>query len=210
MQHSLGARTVASISYVGNTNRFQNDYRNINLPPQAGSDSAHQWCRWRKLCHLRRALSGLPLHRPVDQRGQRVTITACRLDINSQVGKDLFLRAFYTYSKTMDPTTGGTGGGDLGNVSNPYLGWLYDKGPGGYDRTHNAVVNFIYDIPLFRHSDSRLLRTAVGGWQVSGIVTLVSGLPLNIGLSGAQGGNGLPNATNRPDLIGCGLVSFRR
>ena len=63
-------------------------------------------------------------------------------------------------------------------------------------------VNFIYDIPIFRHSDSRLLRTAVGGWEVSGIVTLESGLPLNIGLSGAQSGNGLPNATNRPNLVG--------
>jgi len=29
-----------------------------------------------------------------------------------------------------------------------------------------------------------------------------SGLPINIGISGGRGGNGLPNATNRPDLTG--------
>jgi len=61
--------------------------------------------------------------------------------------------------KAIDPgtgstsgTTGGSGGQDLQNVSNPYLGWRYDVGPSGFDRTHNAVVNFIYDIPLFRNN----------------------------------------------------------
>jgi len=42
----------------------------------------------------------------------------------------------------------------------------------------------------------------LGGWQVSGIVTMESGIPINIGLTGGQGGNGLPNATNRPNLVG--------
>jgi hypothetical protein len=132
-----------------------------------------------------------------------------QLDVNSQVGRDLYLRAFYTYSKTIDPgtgntagTNGGSGGQDLQNVSNPYLGWRYDVGPSGFDRTHIAVVNFIYDIPLLRGNQSRLLKTTLGGWEVSGIVTMESGLPVNIGLTGGQGGNALPNATNRPNLVG--------
>jgi hypothetical protein len=125
-----------------------------------------------------------------------------QIDLNSQLGRDLQLRAFYTLSRTIDPTTAGSGGGDLGNVSNPYAGWKYDVGPGGYDRTHVAVVNFIYDIPLLRHSSNRLLKSTVGGWQVSGIVTAESGLPINPQLGGKQGGNGLPNATNRPDQTG--------
>jgi hypothetical protein len=131
-----------------------------------------------------------------------------QLDVTSQVGHDLFLRAFYTYSKAIDPgngstagSSGGTGGQDLQNVSNPYLGWRYDVGPSGFDRTHIAVANFIYDIPVFRHSSSRLVKSTIGGWQVSGIITMESGLPLNIGISGAQGSNALPNATNRPDLV---------
>src|SRR5262249_26150360 len=63
-------------------------------------------------------------------------------------------------------------------------------------------VNFIYDIPVFRNSSSRLLKSVAGGWTVSGIVTLESGIPVNVQLSGGQGGNGLPNATNRPDRVG--------
>ena len=123
------------------------------------------------------------------------------IDLTSQVGHDLTLRAYYTLSRTIDPVTG-NGGQDLQNVSNPYAGWQYDNGPGGYDRTHNAAVNFIYDLPIFRHTENRLLKSTLGGWEVSGIVTLTSGLPLNPQLTGGQSSNGLPNATNRPDQIG--------
>jgi len=125
-----------------------------------------------------------------------------QIDLNSQVGRDLSLRAYYTLSRTIDPTTAGNGGGDLGNISNPYLGWKYDQGPGGFDRTHNAAVNFIYDIPFLRNSASRFLKSTIGGWEISGIVTLTSGLPINPQLTGGQSGNGLPNATNRPDQVG--------
>jgi hypothetical protein len=199
VQHSLGARTVASVSYVGNTNRYQNDYTQYNLPPQAALIPLING-----VAGATYATSGVPFpgFRSIRLSTNEANshYNGLQLDINSQVGKDLFLRAFYTYSKTIDPGTGSNGGQDLQDVSNPYMGWRYDVGPGGYDRTHNAVVNFIYDLPVFRHSDSRLLRTAVGGWQVSGIVTMESGIPINIGLSGNQGGNSLPNATNRPDL----------
>jgi hypothetical protein len=207
VQHSLGARTVASISYVGNTNRYQSDRTEYNLPPQANLIPIING-----VAGANYATSGVPYP---GFRSIRLSTNEAnshyhglQLDVNSQIGKDLFLRAFYTYSKTIDPGTGntagsngGSGGQDLQNVSNPYLGWKYDLGPSGFDRTHNAVVNFIYDIPFFRHNDNRLVRTAIGGWEVSGIITLESGLPLNIGLSGAQSGNGLPNATNRPDLV---------
>jgi hypothetical protein len=201
VQHSLGARTVASISYVGNTNRYQNDYTQYNLPPQANLIPIING-----VAGANYATSGVPYpgFRSVRLSTNEANshYNGLQLDINSQVGKDLFLRAFYTYSKTIDPGTGSNGGQDLQDVSNPYLGWKYDVGPGGYDRTHNAVVNFIYDIPLFRHNDNRLVRTAIGGWEVSGIITAESGIPINIGLSGNQGGNGLPNATNRPNLVG--------
>jgi len=124
-----------------------------------------------------------------------------QVDLNSQLSHDLNLRAFYTLSRAADPTTGGSGGGDLGTVSNPYAGWVYDVGPSGYDRTHIAVVDFIYDIPFLRHNQSRLVRSTVGGWQISGIVTMESGLPINVTLGGGQGGNGV-GGTNRPNLTG--------
>src|SRR6267142_149466 len=199
VQHSLTTKTVLSIAYVGNTNRFQSDRTEYNLPLQSALPGIINGGQYN-------TAPGLPFpgfHSVrLSTNEANSHYNGLQLDVNSQVGRDLYLRAFYTYSRTIDPGTGSSGGQDLQNVSNPYLGWRYDVGPGGYDRTHVAVVNFIYDIPLFRGNQSRLLKSTLGGWQVSGIVTMESGIPINIGLTGGQGGNGLPNATNRPNLVG--------
>ena len=51
----------------------------------------------------------------------------------------------------------------------------YDNGPSNLDRRHIAFVNFIYEIPFLKNSSNRLLKSTVGGWQVSGVVRMVSG-----------------------------------
>jgi Carboxypeptidase regulatory-like domain len=202
VQRQISAKSVLGISYVGNQNRDQNDYRETNLPTQSA------------LIPLINGVAGAnyntapglpyPGFHSIDLSTNEANshYNSLQIDLTSQVGRDLTLRAFYTLSRTMDPTTGGGGGADLSNVSNPYLGWKYDVGPGGYDRTHNAAVNFIYDLPIFRNSQNHLLKSTIGGWEVSGIITLSSGLPINPQLTGGQASNALPNATNRPDQIG--------
>jgi hypothetical protein len=199
VQRQLNSKSVLTVAYVGNQGRHQSDRSEYNLPDQAALPSLIGGAKYS-------LAPGLPFR---GFRSIRLTATEAnthynglQIDVNSQVGRDLQLRAFYTLSRAEDPSNGGTGGGDLNNVSNPYLGWRYDIGPSGFDRTHVAVVNFIYDIPLFRSNQSRLLKTTLGGWQVSGIVTEESGVPINIGLANNQGGNGLPNATNRPNPVG--------
>ncbi len=208
VQRQLSAKSVLGISYVGNQNRHQNFYTQYDLPPEANLIPIING-----VAGANYATSGLPypgfnsLRLSTNEANSHYN--ALQVDLTSQVGRDLVLRAYYTLSRTIDPVngstangTGGTGGGDLQDVSNPYLGWKYDNGPGGFDRTHNAAVNFIYDLPIFRNTTSRFLKSTIGGWQVSGIVTASSGLPINPQLSGGQGGNALPNATNRPDQIG--------
>jgi hypothetical protein len=199
VQHSVSAKTVLSVSYVGNQGRHQNDYRNTNLPTESAlgnllaTKAPYQ------------TAPGLPFRGfnsiTLSENEANTHYNGLQVDLNSQLSHDLTLRAFYTLSKAVDPTTGGSGGGDLGTVSNPYQGWTYDVGPSGYDRRHVAVVDFIYDIPVFRHSDSRFLKSTVGGWQVSGIVTLESGLPINITNGNNQGSN-FVGGSNRPDAPG--------
>lgn len=137
--------------------------------------------------------------------GANAHYNGLQVDLNSQIKRDLSLRLFYTLSRSIDPsnqTNGGGGGGDLVPISNPYAGWQYDVGRSGYDRLHNFSANFIYSLPFLRNATNGFVRTVVGGWEVSGIVTIESGLPLNVTISGPQGGNGLPSAQNRPDKTG--------
>ena len=199
IQHQLTSKTVLSLAYVGNTSRHQNDYRNINLPTESqlpglvASNAPYQ------------TAPGLPFRGftniVLSTNEANSHYNALQTEIKSQL-KNLYLGASYTYSRSIDSAAStGTSAQDLGTVSNPYAGWKYDVGPSNFDRTHIFLANFIYDIPLFRHSASRLVKTAFGDWQVSGIATIESGLPLNIALSGNQAGNFVSGA-NRPDLVG--------
>ena len=202
VQHALSSKTVLSVAYVGNTNRHQNDYRNTNLPTQSALPGL--------IGTPYQTATGLtyPGFTQITQSENEANshYNSLQADLNSQI-KDLQLRVLYTYSRTIDTTNGG-GSGDLANVSNPYAGWRFDIGPGGLDRTHVLAANFIYDIPVLRHSSSRFVKSTIGGWQVSGIVTLESGLPIN--LTNDTGVNGFlgSGATSRPDLTG--KISYAR
>jgi hypothetical protein len=207
VQHALSSRSVLSVAYVGNQNRHQNDYRETNLPAAS----------------LLPCLAGLTSSCPggvapayntvvaypgfqsikMSEDVQNSHYNGFQAELHTQVRRDLSLQAAYTYSKAYDPATSSNGVSDLNAISNPYS-HAYDNGPSGLDRTHIAFVNFVYDIPLLRNSDNHLLRATVGGWQVSGIVNMVSGEPLNINLGGVTGNisNVLPNSNNRPDVSG--------
>jgi hypothetical protein len=201
VQRSLASRTVLSVMYVGNQSRQQNYYTDINLPDPSQLPGIIGHTTQRNNVNPYQGFGSIKM----STDGAQAHYNGLQVDLNSQIKRDLSLRVFYTLSRSIDPTTGGSGGGDLASVSNPYGGWQYDTGRSGYDRLHNLSFNFIYDLPFLRHSSSALARTVVGGWEVSGIVTIESGTPLNIGLTGDQGGNGV-GGTNRPDKTGA-LVS---
>jgi|CZKR01.1.fsa_nt_gi hypothetical protein len=218
VQHALSAKSVLSVAYVGNQNRHQNDYRETNLPDPS-------------LLPALMAANGTGYNKFVPYLGfnsikmsedvQNSHYNGLQAEIHTQLRRDLTLQAAYTYSKAVDPATSGNGVSDLNNTSNPYS-HAYDNGPSGLDRSSIAFVNFVYDIPFLRSSSNRLLRSTVGGWTVSGIVTLTSGEPLNINEGGITNcaqttlpssctgsligtgniSNVIPNSNNRPNVSG--------
>jgi len=220
IQHSLASRTVLAVMYVGNQSRHQNYYTDINLPAQSNLVGLMNGTTQRNTVNPYVGFGSIAM----STDGANAHYNGLQVDLNSQIRRDLSLRVFYTLSRSIDPSistgTGG-GGGDLTHVSNPYAGWQYDVGPSGYDRLHNLSFNFIYNLPFLRHASNAFARTVVGGWEFSGIVTIESGTPLNVTLSGGQGipntgqcaatqlfcgnydqgGNGI-GATNRPIKVG--------
>ncbi len=120
----------------------------------------------------------------------------------SMLSNDLTYQVGYTYSHTNDAASNGNSAGDLGNISNPYAGWKYDFGPSAYDHHQIFFANFVYDLPFMKHSDNKLAKTLIGGWEISGIISVNSGAPMNIGLNGNNVTSIVPNSTNRPDRTG--------
>jgi len=201
VQHAISTRTVLAVQYVGNQNRNQNDYRETNLPDPS------------LLPGIASGSNPTPYNQLVPYQGfhsirwsedvQSSHYNSLQVELHSQIHNDLTLQAAYTLSRAIDPATNGNGVSDLTTVSNPYS-HAYDNGPSGLDRTHIAFVNFVYDIPFLKNSSNRLMKSTVGGWQVSGIVTMQTGEPLNVTLGGATGNicNTMPNCNNRPDRAG--------
>ncbi|HEY1463663.1 MAG TPA: carboxypeptidase regulatory-like domain-containing protein [Terriglobales bacterium] len=199
VQQALSSKSVLSLSYVGSQNRHQNDYQEVNLPSAAllptltqnGGTGINQDYNFLGYGGIRLA-----------QNEANGSYNSLQVDLRGNIRNDLQLQFGYTYAKALDATTSNGSGADLNNVTNPYVGWRYDEGPSVFDRTNVAFMNFVYQIPLLKNSDSHLLKTVAGGWSLSGIVTMESGAPLNMGVSGSSVSSVIPNSSNRPDLIG--------
>ena len=200
VQQELWAKSVLSVAYVGNRTRHQSDFREINLPNPSVLPAL---VNKTSSVSYDRLVPFLGFHGiRLAQNEANGRYNALQLDLHANMRNDLSLQFGYTYSRSIDPTTGGGNGYDLDNVTNPYVGWRYDLGPSAFDRTHVAFANFIYQLPIFRTTDNRLLKTTLGGWELSGIVTMQSGAPLNLGVSGNSVSSVVPNSGNRPNLVG--------
>jgi hypothetical protein len=69
-----------------------------------------------------------------------------------------------------------------------------ERGLLGFDRTHNLIINYIYELPFFKERRDAVGHI-LGGWQLSGITTFSSGPTASPGIS--TGRNGLATRPNR-------------
>jgi hypothetical protein len=202
VQQSIG-RSVLSVAYVGTRNRHQSYNTEINLPDQSllaayvnGTNTAPYnavvpYIGYHGIRMSRNESNG-------EYNGLQMSMRG------SWFSNDLQYQFGYTYSHAYDSNTNGSSAGDLGTISNPYAGWSYDYGPSTYDRRNIFFANFVYDIPFMKHSDNKLAKTFIGGWEISGIITATSGAPINIVYNGHSVASVVPNTTNRPDQTGSG------
>jgi hypothetical protein len=105
----------------------------------------------------------------------------------------------YTYSRSIDDQSG-TFPSDYtseSGISQNYFNRKGDRGRSSFDRTHAFVWNFVYDLP-FQRPGSELWA---GGWSVSGILSLYSGLPFTANL-GSFDNSGIRSIAfaDRPNL----------
>jgi hypothetical protein len=199
IQHSIG-NSVLSLAYVGTQNRHQNFYSQINLIPYGDLPA--------QVANGGNGYNALVPY--LGYNGVFMAQDEANSDYNSfQVSwrgsmwkNGLTYQVGYTYSHTNDSFNSSGSDGDLYPISDPYVGWKYDFGPSALDIRNNFFTNFVYQIPLLRHSDNTLLRTTLGGWEISGIVTAITGAPVNIGLNGNNVASIVPNSANRPDETG--------
>jgi len=198
VQHELAPRAVLSVAYVGTLNVHQSTQYDINTPFL--TDTVTRGAVVAKTLNQDRA-------RPYQGFGAIVlaenggvgNYRGLQTNLRVSAAQGLDLQVAYTYSRAYNQVLNVGSGGDLGTISNPY-DRSYNNGLATWDRTHIMSINYTYELPFFKNS-GKAVKCLLGGWQISGITSFISGAPTPLSVDNSKLGMG-GNVTNRPNFSG--------
>jgi hypothetical protein len=206
LQRELAPSVIGVIQYVGSLGWTQNNDRAINTLPLndlvhrqgvAGQipDPAHPGSNLPPLNpNLYRQFPGFSSIQQ-EENESNFNYNALEIGIRMENKHGLTFQVAYTYSHELDSASN-----DLAGVSDPF-NIAYDYGSGALDRRQIFNVNYIYQFPFFAKTGNLFERAILGGWELSGITVVQSGVPQPINYNGADT-LGLGGGTsNRPNLI---------
>lgn len=203
-QRELPGRTVVTAGFVGS--RGYNQIRNLEYNeaiPIVQADGSYFWPvgstrRNPNFGSMRvRTTDGLSWYKGLVLGGTR------------RFSEGLSMQASYTLGKSQDLGSQAVGSGDFDNSFQPAYSFdrFSNKGLSDFDIRHNFVYNATWELP-FGRSATGLARGLAYGWQLSGILTLRSGVPFSpvLGFDRARVLPRSGGAGQRPDLVaGCSL-----
>jgi hypothetical protein len=148
-----------------------------------------------------------------NQSTAQSTYHSLQASLSQRISKGVQFLASYTFGKSIDNGSGAGGGTGTNGIVNPLapadtgailgnqLNNRANRGVSDFDRTHRFVFSYLWDLPLptfAARSASR--RLFLSGWQLSGIITAMSGLPIDV--IDQLGGSlyGLNNGFARPNF----------
>ena len=128
---------------------------------------------------------------------------ALQVTYNHRISKGLTAMISYTYSKFLDNVEGNQSwsyNGNSGPANNYNL--AAEKSVDGSDIPHSLVASYVYQLPIGRGKTvgsgmNRAVNAVVGGWEISGISTFKTGIPISISGNDIStfGGNPRPDNT---------------
>ena len=107
---------------------------------------------------------------------------ALLVSLRKNLSHGVSFQAAYTYSRNLTPMSsyqGNTLGTNLLRSSNNPLDARQQYGPADFDRTHRLVLTALWAIPGMKEGN-QFGRMLLNGWNVSGITTIQTGLPLTL------------------------------
>ena len=127
---------------------------------------------------------------------------ALQMSVRRSVGS-LQVSGAYTYSHSIDDASDRFDASFVDSI-NPGA----NRASSNFDERHIFSGSYIWDLPFFKGTG--IADKVLGGWELSGIVSLQSGTPFSPVASGSSGtftdnagvGNGLATSGSRPDIVG--------
>jgi len=170
-----------------------------------------------------------PYFGPVNVQGANIgtnNFNSANVRVQKRLSDGLQVLFNYTYSKaldnvggedlTSDPTQGSSGSSGKNFQSVDSINNVY--GLSAWDQTHRLSVFYNYQLPFGRgrrwmnslQGPARALDYAIGGWELSGITTWQSGLPVSFGVNNTTVDNSLDiNYTTASLAPGATLTSLK-
>jgi hypothetical protein len=181
IQQDIGSGIVLDVAYVGNVGRHLLHRRSLNATPYGTNflPSSIDPTTNRPLpVNFLRPFRGLG-DIQYSEFASSSNYHSMQTQVNKRFGRGLTFGVSWTWSKAMDLVDGNN------NAVNPFLNFrMRNYGRAGFDRTHNMVISYTYDLPkASRHWNNAFSRLAFDGWQLSGITSFTSGQPLGLGYS---------------------------
>jgi hypothetical protein len=177
LQQQLAPTTIFEIAYVGSVSRHMLGELDMNIPTLSTRESNPT----APLNNIRPYLGYADFHTrlPVFTGNYN----SLQISLNHRTRRDLTLGMSYTWSKNLTdqwndrgtPSTGSALSGAPGSANTYAYDPKLDYGPSGLNQPQSFIANFVYKEPFFREQHS-LTGHVLGGWELSGIVTLNSGL----------------------------------
>ncbi len=191
IEHEILRDTTLQVGYLGTkgTHLFRKDLLLNGIDPATGK---------RPYATLTNATIGWVTN---DANGN---LNALQVGLRRNIAKGLLVNANYQWSHGLSDGSNGGGESDVPQNMNCRS---CEYGATDFDVRHNFTANGVWTLPVGKgHSAlgdaSPLVNTLLGGWQLSGIGTARTGLPLNVTLS--RSASDLPdglNANQRPDIV---------
>ena len=169
VQQKLGRDTMLDVAYVGSSAAnlaYQNDINQL----QPGTLQAHPGVNVN-------ALRPYPGYADIYQftTGANFIYNSMQIQVKKQMAGGGLLNLAYTWSKAR--TDANAYNYQPMNSYNLRGDW----GPSSYNRNNVFVFSYVYPLPFWK-TGREWYKVALGGWQVSGVTTLQTGLPFNLGL----------------------------
>ncbi len=205
VQRQLGPSTSFEVSYVGSHGLKLEVLADLN---QAAPNAVTATCNptVNTGCLSLQARRPIPTFTTIEETlpAGLLYYNGLQTKLEHRTGHGLYLLNSFTYSRAEDNAAGhlDTPDGDNSriNLANP----LGEIGPSAYNQPLNDTLSIVYDLPygkgrMFGNHAPLAMQELLGGWQLTLINDLNSGLPANVSYSPNSFQNVSPLLVQRPN-----------
>jgi len=199
VQQQVAPSTLLEIAYVGSVSRHMLGELDLNMPTLAARTANPITA----LNNIRPYLGYSDFHTRVPM--YTANYNSLQVSLNHR-SRDLTLGIAYTWSKNLTDQSNDRATGTNNTTTYAYDPKM-DYGPSTLNEPQIFIANFVYKVPFMREQNG-LAGHVLGGWEVSGITTFVSGLSQTLSQAVDPFACNVPNPPTDPAIPGNPLCSM--